>query len=71
MRANEVRYPVVRAELRVDFSMRVQVRVQDTIQLRTWLRSLGPDAVVESPEQLRVELRREWADLLSLYGDTH
>jgi predicted DNA-binding transcriptional regulator YafY len=51
--------------------MRVQVRVQDTIQLRTWLRSLGPDAVVESPEQLRVELRREWADLLSLYGDTH
>jgi predicted DNA-binding transcriptional regulator YafY len=51
--------------------MRVQVRVQDTIQLRTWLRSLGPDAIVESPEHLRVELRREWADLLSLYGDTH
>jgi predicted DNA-binding transcriptional regulator YafY len=29
---------------------RVQVSVQDTVQLRTWLRSLGPDAVVEEPE---------------------
>lgn len=47
---------------------RVQVKVQDTIQLRTWVRSLGPDAVVEEPEHLREQLKREWADLLSLYG---
>ena len=47
---------------------RIEVRVQDTIQLRTWLRSLGPDAVVEAPEPLREQLKREWADLLSLYG---
>lgn len=47
---------------------RVEVRVQDTIQLRTWLRSLGPDAVVEAPESLRAQLRREWEELASLYG---
>lgn len=47
---------------------RVQVKVQDTLQLRTWLRSLGPDAVVEEPEPLREQLKREWAELQSLYG---
>lgn len=46
---------------------RVQVKVQDTIQLRTWLRSMGPDAVVEAPEFLRVQLQREWDELVSLY----
>ncbi len=48
---------------------KVQVKVQDTIQLRTWLRSLGPDAVVEEPETLREQLKREWAELQSLYGE--
>ena len=47
---------------------RVQVRVPDTIQLRTWLRSLGPDAVVEEPASLRNQLRREWAELQALYA---
>ena len=47
---------------------RVEVRVQDTIQLRTWLRSLGPDAVVEEPESLRTQLQKEWEELVSLYG---
>jgi predicted DNA-binding transcriptional regulator YafY len=47
---------------------RVQVRVQDTIQLRTWLRSLGPDAVLEEPESLRAQLKGEWEELASLYG---
>ena len=47
---------------------RVQVKVQDTIQLRTWIRSLGPDAVVEVPELLREQLKREWKELASLYG---
>lgn len=47
---------------------RVQVTVRDTIQLRTWLRSLGPDAVVEEPESLRAQLKREWEELASLYG---
>lgn len=51
---------------------RVKVRVQDTIQLRTWLRSLGPDAVVEEPESLRAQLQREWEELVSLYdGNRH
>ena len=47
---------------------RVEVRVQDSIQLRTWLRSLGPDAVVEEPESLRTQLQKEWAELVALYG---
>lgn len=47
---------------------RAQVTVQDTIQLRTWLRSLGPDAVVEAPDLLRAQLKREWEELASLYG---
>jgi len=47
---------------------RVQVKVQDTIQLRTWIRSLGPDAVVDEPEPLRAKLKREWDELTSLYG---
>lgn len=50
--------------------LRVHVRVQDTIQLRTWIRSLGPDAVVEEPESLRIQLKREWEELVSLYGES-
>lgn len=48
---------------------RVEVKVQDTIQLRTWLRSLGPDAVVESPDFLRNQLNGEWRELVKLYSD--
>ncbi len=47
---------------------RVQVKVQDTIQLRTWLRSLGPDAVVEQPTSLRAQLQSEWEELVAMYG---
>ena len=50
---------------------RVCVSVQDTIQLRTWIRSLGPDAVVEEPESLRSQLKREWEELIGLYGSTN
>lgn len=50
---------------------RVEVKVQDTIQLRTWLRSLGPDAVVESPDFLRNQLNDEWRELVNLYSDCH
>lgn len=46
---------------------RLKVKVPDTIQLRSWLRSLGPDAVVEEPTALRQQLRREWTELMSLY----
>ena len=46
---------------------RVKVEVQDTIQLRNWIRSLGPDAVVEEPMPLREQLKREWAELYELY----
>jgi predicted DNA-binding transcriptional regulator YafY len=47
---------------------RVRVKVHDTVQLRTWLRSLGPDAVVEEPTSLREQLRSEWIELQALYG---
>ena len=50
---------------------RVEVKVQDTIQLRTWLRSLGPDAVVESPDFLRNQLNDEWRELVNLYSGRH
>jgi len=48
--------------------MRVEVTVLDTIQLRTWLRSLGPDAIVEGPGPLRELMKREWAELHDLYS---
>jgi predicted DNA-binding transcriptional regulator YafY len=47
---------------------RVEVRVHDTVQLRTWLRSLGPDAVVLQPRSLSDEMRRESEELASLYA---
>lgn len=46
---------------------RIEVKVPDTIQVRTWLRSLGADAVVEAPEGLRDQLKSEWAELGRLY----
>lgn len=45
----------------------VEVTLPDTIQLRTWLRSLGPDAVVISPLHVRNELIKEWNELQQLY----
>lgn len=54
-----------------DVWTRVEVKVLDTIQLRTWLRSLGPDAVVESPDFLRNQLNDEWRELVKLYSDYH
>ena len=51
-----------------DLWTRVDVRVQDTIQLRTWLRSLGPDSVVEEPLWLRAQLQSELEELITLYG---
>lgn len=47
---------------------RVEVRVHDTVQLRTWLRSLGPDAVVLQPRSLSDDMRRESEELASLYA---
>lgn len=46
---------------------RLGVCVQDTIQLHNWLRSLGPDAVVEEPTSLRDQLQRELQESLLLY----
>lgn len=48
---------------------RVTVAVQDTIQLRTWLRSLGANAVVEQPPSLRAQLQQEWSELAALYEE--
>jgi predicted DNA-binding transcriptional regulator YafY len=47
---------------------KVSVTVPDTVQLRTWLRSLGPDAIVDEPKLLRIQLKRECAELQSLYA---
>ena len=47
---------------------RVDVKVQDTIQLRAWIRSLGPDAVVDEPKLLRIQLKKELAELHFLYA---
>jgi predicted DNA-binding transcriptional regulator YafY len=49
---------------------RLGVCVQDTIQLRNWLRSLGPDAVVEEPTSLRDQLQRELQEILLRYTAT-
>jgi predicted DNA-binding transcriptional regulator YafY len=46
----------------------VRATVSDTVQLRNWLRSLGPDAVVVEPEGLRQALYQEWSELAQLYG---
>ena len=52
-----------------DIWTRVEVAVQDTIQLRTWLRSLGPDAVIEKPDFLRKVLSEEFKTLASYYSE--
>lgn len=45
----------------------VSARVADTIMLRNWLRSLGPDAVVMAPPWLRNAMRDEIGRLRTLY----
>ncbi len=45
----------------------ISATVPDTVQLRTWIRSLGPDAVVQEPSTLREELRKEHLELVGLY----
>jgi predicted DNA-binding transcriptional regulator YafY len=49
--------------------MRVQARVQDTVQLHNWIRSLGPDAVVEAPAALRERVREDALALAGLYAE--
>lgn len=48
----------------------VRATLPDTVQLRTWLRSLGPDAVLIEPQALRQALRQEWVQLAQLYATT-
>lgn len=45
--------------------------IADTIQLHTWTRSLGPDAVVEEQESLRSQLKGECEELAGFYGATN
>jgi predicted DNA-binding transcriptional regulator YafY len=47
---------------------RIEVVIQDTVQLRTWIRSLGPDAIIEQPKFLQEEFHREYESLLSQYN---
>jgi predicted DNA-binding transcriptional regulator YafY len=48
----------------------VRATLPDTVQLRTWLRSLGGDAVLLEPAGLRKALRKEWLQLTQLYDAT-
>ena len=49
--------------------MRIEVVIQDTVQLRNWIRSLGPDAIIEQPKFLQEEFQREYESLLSQYNN--
>lgn len=46
----------------------VRVHIKDTVMLRNWLRSLGPDAVVLAPAALRKVMRSEALMLGALYS---
>lgn len=46
----------------------IYASVRDTIQLRNWLRSLGSEAVVESPKALRDFIMDECSELVTLYN---
>ena len=43
--------------------------VADTVQLRMWLRSLGPSALVLEPDFLRLEMQSEFETLQTMYLD--
>jgi predicted DNA-binding transcriptional regulator YafY len=53
----------------IDEWTQIKVSVPDTVQLRMWLRSMGPDAVVMSPSSLKEQLAAEQAELLKLYAE--
>ena len=46
---------------------RIEVVIQDTVQLRNWIRSLGTDAIIERPKFLQEEFQREYESLLTQY----
>lgn len=48
---------------------RIEVVIRDTVQLRTWIRSLGPDAIIEQPKFLQEEFQQEYESLLSQYNN--
>jgi hypothetical protein len=48
---------------------RIEVVIQDSVQLRTWIRSLGPDAIIEQPKSLQEEFQREYESLLTQYNN--
>lgn len=47
----------------------INVTVPDTVQLRMWLRSMGPDAVVVSPAFLKEQMVVEYEQLQRLYAE--
>lgn len=47
---------------------RLRATVLDTVQIRSWLRSLGADAVVEKPAALAEELRSEAMEIAAQYA---
>jgi predicted DNA-binding transcriptional regulator YafY len=47
--------------------MRIEVVIQDAVQLRNWIRSHGPDAIIEQPKFLQEEFQQEFEYLISQY----
>jgi predicted DNA-binding transcriptional regulator YafY len=48
---------------------RIEVVIQDSVQLRTWIRSFGPDAIIEQPKSLQEDFQREYELLLTQYNN--
>lgn len=64
--------PVAQDQVMTPFNdewTQIKVTVPDTVQLRMWLRSMGPDAIVMSPSTLKEQLAAEQAELLKLYAE--
>ncbi len=64
--------PVAQDQIMTPFNdewTQINVTVPDTVQLRMWLRSMGPDAVVTSPAFLKEQLAAEQAELQRLYAE--
>ncbi len=64
--------PVAQDQVMTPFNdewTQINVTVPDTVQLRMWLRSMGPDAVVMSPAFLKEQLAAEQAELQRLYAE--
>jgi proteasome accessory factor B len=54
-----------------DGSLLARFQLSSTVEIKSWVLSFGPNAVVIEPECLRDEIVRELEQLISLYGEHH